>query len=63
MVRTPPDVGAADASSAIEMPTRRIKKLPTAHFEQIILVAQRVICLRQILTPQTIADVPPFASG
>jgi len=28
---TPPDVGAAEPSSAIDMPTQRINKLATAH--------------------------------
>lgn len=29
--RTPPDVGAADASSAIDMPTKRMNMLATSH--------------------------------
>ena len=29
--RTPPDVGAADPSSAIDIPTVRMKKLATNH--------------------------------
>lgn len=29
---TPPDVGAADASSAIDIPTNRMKMLATSHY-------------------------------
>ena len=35
---TPPDVGAADASSAILMPTKRIKTEATAHYCALELV-------------------------
>lgn len=31
MAHTPPDVGAADANSAIDIPTRRMKRLATSH--------------------------------
>jgi len=30
-LHTPPEVGAADANSAIDIPTHKIKKLATAH--------------------------------
>lgn len=29
--RTPPDVGAADANSPIDIPTKRMKTLATSH--------------------------------
>lgn len=32
MALTPPDVGAEDANSAIDMPTRRINTLATSHY-------------------------------
>ena len=31
---TPPDVGAAEASSAIAIPINKVKKLATAHFRR-----------------------------
>ncbi len=56
---TPPDVGAAEASSAIDIPTNRMKILATSHWRRICEFQVRETQRTYGLTPQTIADGPP----
>lgn len=56
---TPPDVGAAEANSAMARPTIKMKKLATAHLKD-QLVSTALLAFMYQLTPQTIAEGPPL---
>jgi hypothetical protein len=59
-IRTPPEVGAADANSAIDIPTHKMKKLATSHFLKSVEYKHRKTNEIDELTPQTIAGPPPL---
>jgi hypothetical protein len=46
---TPPEVGAAEASSAMDIPTNRMKMLATAHCTKLVL--REAWCRRSTYTP------------